>query len=124
MDRRTARRLLEKERARLEDIRRRLLDEGAQESQEVALAELSSEDQHPADVGSEAFERAKNLSILGQVEAQLEDIDRAFQRLANGTFGTCEACGRKIADARLEVKPAARFCVEDQARAEREALAG
>lgn len=124
MDERAARTLLERERARLEDIRRGLLAERTEGSPGAGSGELSSADQHPADLGSETFERAKNLSILSNVDAQLEDVDRAVERLEDGTYGTCEACGRRIEQARLEAKPAARFCVDDQARAEREALAG
>ena len=116
--------LLERERARLEEIRGGLLQEGTENGQEESIGELSSEDQHPADLGTETFEREKNVSILSQVEAQLSDIARAVDRLVEGTYGTCEACGRPIGDARLEVKPAARYCVEDQAQAERQSLAG
>jgi len=44
----------------------------------------------------------------------------AAHRLDRGTYGTCQACGRPIGDERLEALPATRFCVEDQAKAERE----
>ncbi|MBV9253112.1 MAG: TraR/DksA C4-type zinc finger protein, partial [Actinobacteria bacterium] len=39
-------------------------------------------------------------------------------------YGTCEACGKVIDEARLEALPAARFCLDDQSKAEREARAG
>jgi RNA polymerase-binding transcription factor DksA len=76
-------------------------------------------DQHPADVGSETFERDKEMSILYNVEAELSDVDRALRRIRERTYGLCEACGRPIGSARLEARPAARFCIEDQARVER-----
>lgn len=122
MDGKPIRKRLEHERNRL----RRLLEaftheeiDSASESQSVA--ELSAYDQHPADMGSETFERTKDLSIMAQIEAELDDVDRAFRRLENGTYGICEACGKAIEQARLEAIPTARFCVTDQARAEREA---
>ena len=90
------------------------------ESEEDSTGELSSLDQHQADLGSETFEREKDLSILEQVEAELADVEHALRRLDDGTYGICEACGRPIEDARLEALPAARFCVEDQAAAEQE----
>jgi RNA polymerase-binding transcription factor DksA len=62
----------------------------------------------------------KNVSLLEQVEYELTEIDAAFQRLERGDYGKCQACGRPIGDARLEAMPATRFCVEDQAKAERE----
>jgi RNA polymerase-binding transcription factor DksA len=81
-------------------------------------SELSSVDQHQADIGTETFNRERDLSILESLEAELSDVEHAMRRLDEGTYGTCEACGRPIGDARLEAMPATRFCVEDQAAAE------
>lgn len=119
-----ARRRLEEERDRLIGIREGLVGESAGGvSEPDALSELSFGDQHPADLGTEMFEREKDMSILDRVDAALTDVDRALKRLDEGTYGVCEACGRAIPAARLEIKPEARFCVDDQARAEREARA-
>lgn len=118
-DMEAARRRLVEERARLEQVRLSLLDEAAvSEPEREAFSELSLVDQHPADIGTETFEREKDLSILEQVEAQLRDVDRAMARLDDGTYGTCEACGKPIDAARLEARPATRFCLEDQMAAE------
>jgi RNA polymerase-binding transcription factor DksA len=117
-----ARRRLDAERARLEGLRDDFVSQGlTSESEEESLSELSSLDQHQADLGTETFNRERDLSILERVEAELSDVEHALQRLDDGTFGTCEACGRPIGEARLEALPATRFCVEDQAMAEREA---
>ncbi len=122
MDIKKARKLLEADRVRLERIRDGVSeDQGlGMESQQANLSELSSFDQHNADIATETFEREKDESILEQVEGELIDIDRALARIEDGTYGTCEACGKPIGDARLEAIPTARFCVEDQARAERD----
>ncbi len=114
-------RALEAERDRLERVRRAVEGEEGPESQQDALNELSLSDQHPADLGSETFERTKDYGILESVRGELADVEHALRRLEAGTYGTCEACGRPIAPARLEAIPAARFCLEDQARAERDA---
>jgi len=117
-----ARQRLEDERARLEGVRSTFADEQLTDLSELdSLGELSSYDQHQADVGTETFEREKDLSILERVESELADIEHALARLDDGTYGTCEACGRPIDEARLEAMPAARLCVDDQATAEREA---
>jgi RNA polymerase-binding transcription factor DksA len=118
-----ARNRLTEERERLEGLRAGFDDLNA-ESEEASLAELSSLDQHQADVGTETFNRERDLSILENVEAELADVEHAIRRLDDGTYGTCEACGKPIDDARLEAVPAARFCLEDQAVAEREARSG
>ena len=122
MDTDTARQRLEEERTRLQQVRSDQHE--SDESESDSLGELSHMDQHQADVGTETFEREKDLSILENVEAELADIEHALARLNDGTYGTCEACGRPIDEARLEAMPATRLCLEDQAAAERQAKAG
>ena len=116
MDAGDAREHLGEERARLERMRAGFEAERLhEESSDASVGELSHADQHPADSASETFEREKDFSILEQVEAELVDVDRALDRLAEGSYGTCEACGHAIGDERLAVLPAARFCVDHQA---------
>jgi DnaK suppressor protein len=120
MDKAKARRRLEEERTRLQGIRDGLQREQDEGSSDTG-GELSSVDQHPGDSGTETFEMEKNVSLMEQVDDELAEIEAAVQRLERGTYGTCQACGRPIGDARLEAMPATRFCVEDQAKAERQA---
>src|SRR4051794_6136860 len=125
MDNDVARQRLEDERTRLEEVRTQIHEENGDEGIDDAVSELAGGlDQHQADVGTETFEREKDLSILERVEAELGDVEHALKRLDEGTYGTCEACGKPIGADRLEAMPAARFCVDDQALAERDARAG
>jgi DnaK suppressor protein len=110
---------LEEERARLQRILEGLQVDPETTADAAGVAEISSYDQHPADVGTEMFEHEKNQSLLEQVEYQLAEIQQAFERLQAGRYGTCEACGKRIPSERLDAMPAARFCVDDQAKAER-----
>lgn len=115
----TARSHLTDEQQRLERLRASLGDGHLdREPEEDSSAELSHVDQHPADAASDAFEREKEFSILEQVAAELDEVDRALERLDNGTYGRCDACGEAIVDERLAAQPAARFCVEHQVAAE------
>ena len=121
MDTDLARQRLADERARLDGVKSTFDDEGlTEQSESDSVGELSSYDQHQADMGTETFEREKDLSILEQVEAELADVEHALRRLDEGTYGTCEVCGKPIPDERLEAMPATRLCVEHQAEAERE----
>jgi len=121
MDADAVRTRLEEERSRLAQLRADFVDQGlTSESENDSLGELSSVDQHQADVGTETFHREADLSILEQVQAELAEVEHALHRLDDGSYGTCEACGRSIDEGRLEAVPAARFCLDDQARAERE----
>jgi RNA polymerase-binding transcription factor DksA len=106
-----ARRLLDEERERLEEVRGGFDAEHLHdESEDDSRSELSHLAMHQADVGSDTFEREKDFSILEQVEAELADVDRALVRLDDGSYGTCEICGAAIDDARLADVPATRWC--------------
>ena len=83
--------------------------------------ELSVAGQDPADVSTETLERTKELTIVRDLSVQVEEIERARERLERGEYGVCQACGKPIPPQRLEAKPAARFCLDDQAIAERRA---
>lgn len=121
MDAAEARQHLVRERERLLALRASFAEEHLDDEREdVSIGELSGHDQHQADVGTETFEREKDLSILEQVEAELADVEHALRRLEEGTYGICEACGEPIGEERLQAMPAARFCVADQAAVERD----
>lgn len=120
MDNEAARNLLVEERQRLEALKETFeLSDVQLETEQESVDELSSVDQHPGDLGTETFEREKRLSVLVSVEAQLADVERAFERLGDGRYGVCEVCGKPIPDERLEARPAARFCAEHQKQVER-----
>jgi RNA polymerase-binding protein DksA len=111
---------LEDERTRLQRLRDGLADEtkqGGAGGEDVS--ELSSIDQHPADVGTEEFEREKDLSILEQIEGDLAAVEHAFERLEAGDYGKCEVCGKPIGDERLEARPTATMCIDHQQETER-----
>jgi RNA polymerase-binding protein DksA len=115
----SARRHLQAEHERLAHLRTSLENENLHdEPEEDSSAELSHFDQHPADAASDAFEREKEFAILDRIQAELDDVERALKRLDEGTYGTCQACGRDIGDERLEAVPATRFCIEHQSDVE------
>jgi RNA polymerase-binding transcription factor DksA len=53
-----------------------------------------------------------HLRVLDEAEAELEDVERALARLEEGTYASCEACGRAIGDDRLARLPATRRCAQ------------
>jgi len=110
----TARSQLADEQRRLEGLRAALGD-GHPDGRpgDGGPAESPSADQRPAGT-DDAFEREKEFSVLDQVAAELAEVDRALERLDEGTYGRCDACGEPIADERLAAQPAARLCVEHQ----------
>ena len=72
-----------------------------------------------ADSGSSALEREQELTLVNNTRDLLSQTQRALARIANGTFGTCESCGRAVGKARLQAFPRASLCVECKQREER-----
>jgi RNA polymerase-binding transcription factor DksA len=52
-----------------------------------------------------------NTAILADLEARYDAILSALERLENGSYGTCEACGKQIEEKRLDADPSALTCV-------------
>jgi DnaK suppressor protein len=79
---------------------------------EHAEAAPQPEPDAPADPTgpAEPSERERELAVIGRLQGDLADVDRALERLDDGTYGTCEVCGEAIADDVLEGAPAARLC--------------
>jgi len=121
MNKRRIRVRLEQERERLRKVERDLRGDPETGADASSVGELSTYGQHTGDLGTEVFEHEKNVSILEQIEDQLSEVEAALQRLESGQYGRCQACGKPIEPARLEERPFARFCLEDQQRVEREA---
>lgn len=85
---------------------------GLADTETGTIGELSSYDQHPADQGSETFERERDVGLLQSAEATLDQIDRALVRLQGGSYGVCEACGEPIDKERLLALPYALECID------------
>ncbi len=47
---------------------------------------------------------------VAQIEAALNDVDRALERLRLGTYRTCQVCGSPIDNVDLEVNPLIANC--------------
>jgi DnaK suppressor protein len=101
---------------RLEDQRTRLL--GEIEQFRIAGRDNLGYGNHQADDASDAFEQAKELSLLQNAERVLAQVDAALARFDQGVYGTCERCGQQIDPARLKALPYATLCMDCQQRSE------
>jgi RNA polymerase-binding transcription factor DksA len=115
METEQARAKLLAERSRLEAVRQ-AADRLSAGAAEAAQRELSSADQHPAELATETIERELDQSVVLAARAELAECEAALSRLEAGTYGRCEECGQPISDERLEALPSARYCLEDQAK--------
>ena len=79
-----------------------------------AGGELSSAagDQHIADHATELVDREVDESLEENAEHIGREIEEALARIDDGTYGTCNRCGKPIPEERLEAVPYATLCVE------------
>lgn len=100
-----------------QDLQTRLHEsehDGLAVSMNDSIGELSGYDNHPADVGTELYERGKDIALNEQSEKRLREIDEAIDRMTDGTYGFCAECGREIPYGRLKANPTAKYCIEHQ----------
>lgn len=103
----------------LQALARRLRGQAASMDEETRkpvggheAGELSNAPMHLADAGSEEFLQDMNAALLENSEYLTTEVIAALDRVALGTFGHCEACGKLIARERLDAIPHTRYCVE------------
>lgn len=65
-----------------------------------------------ADAAQTAAERDKELRVVEKLRDQLAAVSNAMDRIADGTYGTCERCGATIPDERLEALPYVTLCLD------------
>ena len=112
-------------------VRRRLAEErevslarlasltGDHESIVAASLDTNADDEHDPEGATIAFERSQIGALVRQARHHLDEIDAAMGRIADGSYGTCEECGRDIGTGRLEARPVARTCIACASRASR-----
>ena len=83
---------------------------GLQSAMKDTTGELSSYDNHPADMGTELFERGKDVALNEHAEKELEEINSALHAINEGTYGICIDCGVDIPFERLEIVPTTDRC--------------
>jgi DnaK suppressor protein len=73
-----------------------------------------------ADLATQDGERAAASQLAEAMWKGMAEIDRALEKLDEGTYGTCDDCGRQIPVARLRAVPWATRCVSCQTEREQE----
>lgn len=75
-----------------------------------SVGNLSNAPMHLGDIGTEVYLQELNATLLENEEYLRAEVLAAMDRIENGTYGTCENCGAKIVEERLELLPYARYC--------------
>jgi RNA polymerase-binding transcription factor DksA len=75
---------------------------------------VSSEAPAGAADNEPAEHQVAEVSVLERIQGELDGVEGALQRLDDGSYGTCQACGAAIGDEQLAADPTACFCPEHQ----------
>lgn len=108
------RKILEKERERLDQDTDRIEERITGADSAEGISELADYDNHPGDMGTETFEKEKDVAIRDTFRSTIGRIDEALGKIDRGTYGECDRCGREISMGRLDAVPWAIYCVECQ----------
>ena len=114
---------VEKQRGRLEELRAELVRmvEGLEEDQQFRAEEEEDLTEHDSgDLSQSLFTREMDATVEQTMEKRLQFVDRALQKIEEGTYGICDDTGEPIPRGRLEAMPEAMYTVEAQQRRERE----
>ena len=60
---------------------------------------------------TEAVERLNKVGTANSIAVTLADVERALEKLEDGTYGICDSCGEPIGEERLEAIPWATLCI-------------
>lgn len=106
----------------LEDKRREIIRRAQQTlNEDMALDADDLPDE--MDLASSEYLQSFTFRLRGREKVFLDKIQKALERIENGTFGMCEECDEPISVKRLEARPETTLCIrckEDQERVERD----
>lgn len=69
-----------------------------------------------ADAAATTAERTERLGLVETLKGQLDEVDKALERIEAGTYGQCAQCGKEIPPARLEARPESTLCIDCKSR--------
>jgi len=114
----------------IDDQRRRLIDlrnelSGVRDGLDEDQRELEGQgndfaETDSGDMSQSIFDREMDASVGEQIGSRIGEVERALQKIEDGTYGVCEDTGESIPKGRLEAVPEAIRTVEAQQRFETE----
>ncbi|MDN3504411.1 MAG: TraR/DksA family transcriptional regulator [Rhabdochlamydiaceae bacterium] len=113
--------------ADIEEFKEKLLTLRAQHmgslkevSEDVKTTQGNPHSQHQADQGTDDFEKTISIGVGAREIYVLHQIERALEKIEEGTYGKCDMSGEDIPRKRLDATPYAIMTVESQAKMEKE----
>jgi DnaK suppressor protein len=72
----------------------------------------------PNDRATRESDTISELRMRDRDRKLIAKVQEALGRIEDGTFGTCESCGRSISAARLRARPVTTLCIDCKREAE------
>jgi len=98
----------------LKKIEEKLKSERSKIESEVAKLkenlDFGDDIDHYEEETDEAEERGTYLSVKKNLDARLEQMNRAIEKIKSGTYGICEKCGGPIEQKILDIDPESLYC--------------
>lgn len=111
---------IERFKKKLEDLKNQLTHSLKGSSAEVKKPdEATGYSQHQADQGTDDFDRTISLEVTSREYAILRQIERALEKIEDGTYGICDITGEDIPIPRLDAVPYATMTVKAQEQLEK-----
>ena len=114
---------VEEQRGRLEELRAELtrLARGLEEDQRDRAEDEEDFTEHDSgDMSQSLFTREMDATVEQVTERRLASVERALEKIEEGTYGLSDESGEQIPKGRLEAAPEANYTVEEQQRREKE----
>jgi RNA polymerase-binding protein DksA len=107
-----------KERERVQSAITHLHDDHSGRLDDEVEEIAGNSDNHLGDLATATLNREIDYTLSENSEQVLGEIDAALKRIEDGTYGTCDVCGKEIGQERLEIHPWASLCIDDARKAE------
>jgi len=105
--------VLQGEKTRLETEREQYAGDARTESADDAAGELSHSDTNdPADGAANLFDRERDGAAIENMDRMLAKVNRALEKIDEGTYGLSDIDGTAIPESRLEALPYANITIE------------
>ena len=79
-------------------------------SEKYSTGELSSFDNHIADMGTDVYMHDMDNSLIDHEKYVLNEINEALDKISDGSYGICTNCHKKINKERLDLIPETTLC--------------
>lgn len=108
--------ILEQEQAELVEQLKRLEDRTSGREAEMTSIATEDFDEPGGDAASETLDRSLALATSDNLREMLENVNAALRKIAKGTYGVCDVCGKDITKKRIEALPYATMCLSCRSR--------